>query len=76
MLNLLSMLSLTQGKFKSKGVLCMSIDLYQKSSELLEKLANSIYDRDPGNPNPFFFNVAEVHLVENWLTEMIKEIEK
>ena len=52
----------------------MSIDLYQKSSELLEKLANSIYDRDTNNPNPFFFNVAEVHIVENWLADIMKDI--
>jgi len=53
----------------------MSIDLYQKSSELLEKLANSIYDRDPTNPNPFCFNVAEMHIVEEWLKELIKDFE-
>ena len=49
----------------------MSIDLYQKSSELLERLANSILDRDPQNPNPFCFNVAEVHIVEEWLKELL-----
>ena len=54
----------------------MSIDLYQKSSELLEKLANSIYDRDPGNPNPFFFSLAEIHIVENWLSEFMKEVKE
>ena len=52
----------------------MSFDLYQKSSELLEKLANSIYDRDPSNPNPLFFNLAEIHIVENWLKEVIEEV--
>jgi hypothetical protein len=54
----------------------MSFDLYAKSSELLEKLANSIYDRDPSNPNPFFFNVAEIHIVENWLKKVIDEVGK
>jgi hypothetical protein len=49
----------------------MCIDLYQKSTELLEKLANSIYDRDPQNPNPFFFNMAEIHIVEKWLSEVL-----
>lgn len=52
----------------------MSIDLYQKSSDLLEKLANSIYDRDPTNPKPFFFNLSEVHIVEKWLKEVIEEV--
>ena len=54
----------------------MSLDLYAKSSELLEKLANSIYDRDATNPNPFFFNVSEIHIVENWLKEVIDEVGK
>lgn len=54
----------------------MSIDLYQKSSELLEKLANSIYDRDTNNPNPFFFSVSEVHIVEKWLVELMKEMKE
>lgn len=51
----------------------MPIDLYQKSSELLEKLANSVFDRDPTNPNPLFFNMSEIHLVENWLKDVLKE---
>lgn len=53
----------------------MTIDIYQKSSELLEKLANSIYDRDPNNPKPFFFSLNEVHIVEKWLNELLS-IEK
>lgn len=51
----------------------MTIDIYQKSAELLEKLANSIYDRDPNNPKPFFFSLNEVHIVEKWLNELLNE---
>lgn len=54
----------------------MSIDLYAKSQELLECLANSIHDRDNKNPNPFTFNIAEVHLAEQWLTDFIEEIRR
>jgi len=38
-----------------------------QSRLLLEKLANSIYDRDPANPNPFFFTIKEAHIVEAWM---------
>lgn len=52
----------------------MSIDLYAKSQQLLETLANSIHDREPKSPNPFFFNINEIHVTEQWLMEFIKEI--
>lgn len=52
----------------------MEVDLYAKSQDLLEKLANSVHDRDPKNPNPFFFNMAEIHVAEKWLVDFIKEI--
>ena len=51
----------------------MEIDINAKSSELLEKLANSVYDRDPTNPNPLFFNTREIHIVEKFLQELVKE---
>lgn len=54
----------------------MSIDLHVRSQELLERLANSIHDRDPKSLNPFTFNIAEIHITEAWLTEFIKEIRK
>ena len=54
----------------------MQIDLYAKSQQLLEALANSIHDRDPKNPLPFSFNIAEVHLAEKWLQEFCEEIKK
>jgi|FreactTroBogLake_1042271.scaffolds.fasta_scaffold82088_2 hypothetical protein len=49
----------------------MTIDIYQKSSELLEQLANSIFDRDTSNPNPLCFSMTEIHIVENWLREIL-----
>lgn len=52
----------------------MGIDLYAKSQDLLEKLANSVHDRDPKSPTPFFFNISEIHVAENWLVDFIKEI--
>jgi hypothetical protein len=51
------------------------MNIHAISSQLLETLANSIYDRDPANPNPFFFSVKEIHIVEKWLTEVLKEAE-
>lgn len=54
----------------------MSIDLYAKSQQLLESLANSIHDRTPKTLDPFCFNIQEVHLTEKWLNELIKEVKK
>jgi hypothetical protein len=54
----------------------MPIDLYAKSQQLLEMLANSIHDRDPRTQNPFFFNINELHKAEQWLKEFIKEIKE
>ena len=53
----------------------MDIDINFLSAQLLERLANSIHDRDSANRN-FCFNIAEVHVVEKWLTETVKEIRK
>ena len=52
----------------------MNIDIYVKSTQLLERLANSIYDRDPTTPNPFFFKTTEINIVEDWMRELIEEI--
>lgn len=54
----------------------MTIDLNAKSQELLEKLANSIHDRESKSITPFFFNINEIHVAENWLEEFIKEIKE
>lgn len=52
----------------------MQIDLYAKSTELLETIANSIHDRESKTNNPFFFSIDERHAVERWLKEFIKEV--
>lgn len=54
----------------------MDIDLHAKSQQLLEMLANAIYDREDPLPKPFFFSIAEVHLAEKWLRDFIKDIKK
>lgn len=53
----------------------MSIDINFLSSQLLERLANSIMDRDL-NKIPFFFNIAEMQVTEEWLNETIKDVLK
>lgn len=64
---------LANGDVKSKGVL-MSIDIYAKSVQILERIANSVHDRDPKAPNLFCFTISEVHLVESWLEEILREL--
>lgn len=54
----------------------MEIDLYAKSQQLLETLANSIYDRDPKSVNSFFFNISEIQVAEKWLLEFIRELKE
>ena len=54
----------------------MDIDLYSKAVQLLEKIANSVHERDPKNPNLLCFSTTEVHLVEKWLEEFIEENQK
>ncbi len=56
------------GVIKSKGDF-MSIDYYAKSVELLERIANSVHERDSKNPNLLCFTSNEVQLVELWLKE-------
>jgi hypothetical protein len=51
----------------------MSIDVHDLSKQLLERLANSIHDRDANN-NHFCFNVAEIEVTEQWLQEIIDEV--
>ena len=54
----------------------MEMDLYAKSQDLLETLANSIHDREPNSPNPFFFKISEVHKTEKWLQDFIKQLKE
>jgi hypothetical protein len=51
----------------------MSIDLYSKAVQLLEKVANSVHERDPKNPNLLCFSYTEVEVVEKWLNDFIRE---
>jgi hypothetical protein len=60
----------------------MQNDLRTKSQQLLEALANSIHDRTGGHVSsaadmhPFCFSVTEVNIVEEWLSDIIEELEK
>lgn len=63
------------GDAKSKGEL-MTIDYYAKSVELLERIANSVHERDPKNPNPLFFSSSEIQVSEQWLKEFSKELQE
>lgn len=51
------------------------MDLREKSTQLLEKIANSVHERDPKNPNLLCFNVKEVQLVEDWLRDFKDELD-
>ena len=53
----------------------MTFDIHEKSAQILEKLANSIYDREPNNPNPLFFSNKEMIIVDNWIREMLHDYE-
>lgn len=54
----------------------MDINLYAKAVELLEKVANSVHERDSKNPSLNCFSTTEVHLVENWLQDFVTDIAK
>jgi hypothetical protein len=49
------------------------MDIHEKAIELCHLLANSLYDRNPENQNPVFFNPIEVELVENWILNILGE---
>ena len=66
---------LTIGAIKSKGDL-MAIDLYAKAVQLLERVANSVHERDPKNPNLLCFSTIEVQVVEEWLKEFVQDTQK
>lgn len=54
----------------------MTIDIYAKSVQLLERVANSVHERDPKNPNLLCFSTNEVQVVEEWMREFIKELQE
>jgi hypothetical protein len=49
----------------------LSMDIHVESRLLLERLANSVFDRNPSNPNPLFFTTKESHIVEQWIRELL-----
>lgn len=55
----------------------MSIDINAKAAQLLERLANSIYDRDHkatiDMTVPFTFRTTEIQIVEDFLNDTIQE---
>ena len=53
----------------------MNFDINAKASQLLERLANSIHDRDKDNllRQHFTFSVTEIHIVEKWLMDLMDE---
>jgi hypothetical protein len=54
----------------------MPIDIYAKSVQLLERVANSVHDRDPKPPNLLSFSMNEIHIVEEWIKELLKELKE
>ena len=54
----------------------MTIDIHAKSVQLLERVANSVHDRDPKSPNLLTFSLSEIHIVEEWIRELVEELEK
>lgn len=49
------------------------MDSQERSMQLLERLANSLADRDP-NLKEFCFNAREVKVVEVWFKEAVENI--
>lgn len=54
----------------------MPIDIYAKSVQLLERVANSVHEREPKNPNLLFFSGTEVQVVEDWMRELLTELKE
>lgn len=48
------------------------INIHQKSIEILEKIANSMYDRIPENPSVKWFSSDEVKILEEALKEILE----
>jgi hypothetical protein len=47
------------------------MDLHVKSEQLLQAIANSVYDRDP--QQIVNFSVKEMHVAEDFLKEFLKD---
>lgn len=48
--------------------------IYSKSIQILEKIANSVHEREPKSKNPLFFSHNEVQVVQDWLLHLICEL--
>lgn len=51
------------------------MDLYIKAMNLLERVANSVHDREPKRPNLVCFSTSEVQVVKGWLQDFITDME-
>jgi hypothetical protein len=54
----------------------MYLTPHAKAMQLLERVANSIIEREPRYPNQFCFSANEVHIVEKWIKEFLLEIQE
>ena len=52
----------------------MNIDLHAKAVQLLEKVANSVHERE--NANLLCFSINEIQLVKKWLEDFVEEAQK
>ena len=51
----------------------MTFDIHAKSQQLLEQVANSMYDRAPEEEHTTF-TTREIHVVETFLRQFRKEL--
>lgn len=49
------------------------MDIHAQSAQLLERLANSIYDREGQQSASFAFTTKEIHIVESWLKDVVEK---
>lgn len=52
------------------------MDIYVESRLLLEKLANSVFERQPIGSRTVFFSRVESHIVEDWMQKTREQIKK
>lgn len=51
------------------------MDYHALSVDLLQRIANSVYERDSKHPNLLFFSGDEVGVVESWLKDFRELVE-
>lgn len=51
-----------------------ALDVREKAIEILEKIANSMYNRIPNNPSIKWFSREEVDILENELNEICENL--